>query len=595
MPMMPGDEPASNAPAQKQAVPDFVEKNLDDGIVEKIPAPKKEDAKKIAPQPAPQTAPQQPAPQAISQKVIQSKSVAQTPAPAATQPAPAATQPAASATQPVPRENFPRRPWYRSPKMCLGILLLLFLLGGATLVPVSKIPFLRNLVYAMGFSPDDAKKLSFLKALLSWTDHQKRMNGELPSGDELSAFGARGGFNSANEQAKNKLINYRAVNASLAKRGKKGDYLSGTYDDTLDQATGRYQSNISVDNPEAAANTQANKTDVSQVFFGEDASNQYRDKNDGFNSVNTLKKVANKPVAGTSGEDWLGRLIDKARSTDSGLEEITKKFDRDATNIAKLGSSTKVGDTRARRDLYWAWFMGRAGRRTPQMALKKTLAAASFDGADMPRTVFTTSGFAGIALSADDIIADMDNVKKYLEQDKNCMDAIGRGFENINMDELWTEIQTVRDAVPKTCAEANSGAYGNAITAVQAHCRQMKGAYLGMRQNCATLDIELSDSQCNTFKLPYYQSEFQAYCAQEVAACATAADPAACYENVNTMARQSFTDSDGNTITIDEISEETDKTFYKNGDPEGSLNLNYFTGIKWETTVGGMLGDDVAK
>ena len=45
------------------------------------------------------------------------------------------------------------------------VALLVIVFGG--IVPVGKIPLLRSLAYAMGYSPREAGKISFLKALFS--------------------------------------------------------------------------------------------------------------------------------------------------------------------------------------------------------------------------------------------------------------------------------------------------------------------------------------------------------------------------------------------------------------------------------------------
>ncbi|MBR2392083.1 MAG: hypothetical protein IKA93_00710, partial [Elusimicrobiaceae bacterium] len=66
--------------------------------------------------------------------------------------------------------------------------LLLFLLG--TVVPVGSIPILRSLAYAMGYSADEAKDISLLRALLSWNEHSKQVTPEGLDPDEVSVFSA---------------------------------------------------------------------------------------------------------------------------------------------------------------------------------------------------------------------------------------------------------------------------------------------------------------------------------------------------------------------------------------------------------------------
>lgn len=494
------------------------------------------------------------------------------------------------------------RPWWQSKKLWTVAAVLLLLLGVLSFVPVSKLPFLRNLVYAMGYTPDELKNMSFLKALLSWNDHAKMMRGELPDPDEANIFGAAGGaFNASQLAAQNKLIDIRAVNKSLAKQGQAGDNLAGAYNNPNSQ---KKEEDIVVKNKNAAAKSEANAVKNGEVFFGDDISARQRDKNDGFNSTNQLKKVANPPVAGTSGDSWLDRLIDKAVRSETDLSDFSKSRDNSSSMLAKVGNLRKIGDSRAKRDMYWAWLMGRTARRTPHVILKKTLASSSFDGAELPRSVFTTSGFSGVGINPDDILADMDSVQKYLDQDKDCQEAMVAGWNSADMDALSTNIHGdangdggLLNNFPKTCgemAETGAGAYTGALTAMSAQCQQMQRAYENIRRQCTSLAVDLDDGQCQFVTLNSYATEFADTCAEELEACNALEDEdekAACLE---AWPNRSSDDPFGTGGSFDKgkLNEDINK-LYKKGDPENGFNPEHFPGINWpgSNLVDGSIAD----
>ncbi len=503
----------------------------------------------------------------------------------------------------VPVQERKRR-WWQSKKIWAVAAVLLLLLGVLSFVPVSKLPFLRNLVYAMGYTPDELKNMSFLKALLSWNDHAKMMRGELPDPDETNIFGAAGGaFNASQLAAQNKLIDIRAVNKSLAKHGQAGDNLAGSYNNPNAQ---KKEEDIVVKNKNAAAKSEANAVKNGEVFFGDDISARQRDKNDGFNSTNQLKKVANPPVAGTSGDSWMDRLIDKAVRTETDLSDFSKSRDNSGSMLAKMGDLRKIGDSRAKRDMYWAWLMGRTARRTPHVILKKTLASSGFDGAELPRSVFTTSGFSGVGINPDDVLADMDNVQKYLDQDKNCQQAMSEGWAmSPDSNDIATAITgdeqgegSLASKFPQNCgdlAENGAGEYTGTLNTISGQCQQMRAAYEHIRQKCATLAIDLGNHQCESVTLGAYVTEFASTCEEEKAACYELEGDGAQAECLAKWATRSSDDpfGMGNSFSKGQLEDDISATFYEGNPSDGKFNHNYFPRIDWggSNLVDGSIAD----
>ncbi len=470
-------------------------------------------------------------------------------------------------------------PYVRSKKLWCVAVVLLILLGIGALVPVSKIPFLRNLAYAMGYTPDETKKISFLKALFTWNDHSKMVRGELPDPEEMPILS---NTDPANLRARNKLINIRSVNAVLSRQGKRGDYIAGAYN--RPEGENKQSSAVVVSNTKVSAGTQANIPTTGAVLFGEDASAVVRNRKDGFDSVNTLKKLANTPIAGSTADkdDWFMRAVDRAVQNDVDFSDVKKDMDKSHTALFQFGGIGKLGDSRAKRDMYYAWLTGRAARRTPQVILKKTLASAGFNGAEMPKSVFTVSGFSGVAIRPDDVVADMDSVQKYLEMDKECQAALQHGNQPEIMDTVKGQIEGLPASFPATCG-ARSNEFVTNLQGINNNCRQLQRAYENVQRGCSTLSLNLQDTQCKTDGIETYYTAFNNYCNAEEETCRAMTDPdaqRACFERVNALSSAQDYSEPGSLIVYNSNNLEGDvhDVFY---DEEGQFNNSYFPGVNW--------------
>lgn len=487
---------------------------------------------------------------------------------------------------PSPSQTPAKHPWYRSNRMFV-LVLLFFCLGGiSTLVPVGKIPFLRSLVYAMGLSAEDAQHMSFLRALLSWQDDSRRQRALAADGDELSVFNTGGFVALSGEQPKSKLISVRSVNAALERRGRKGDDLTGSYDaGPLAAEKENDKSVVRIKKNDVTAATQANNAKNAEVFFGEDSTSVQRDKNDAFNSVNMLQKVTNKPVGAVSGKnDWFNQLQNRGVVQEFNFDNLNKALDSSNATRTNLGDAKKLGDTPARRNMYYIWLTSRAARQAKQPLLKKTLASAGFEGADMPKEVISMTGFGGVSIKSADVVVDMENVKKYLELDKQCQDAIKHGGEMApDTTQILEQVNGLAASFPKTCGERN-GAFDNNLQSISNVCQQMKRSYEQVKRECNTISIKVDDGQCKSEKLSNYSQAFDAYCEDALSKCASKATPeeqAACVASAKGLrSSDEFYDPEYPNIRLSSgnLQGDVDSTFY---DEEGELNNNYFAGIDW--------------
>ena len=417
---------------------------------------------------------------------------------------------------------------FRSKKGWIVLVLCLFLFLTGAVIPVGSIPFLRNLAYAMGYSPDEAKEMSLLRALLSWHDHSKQVTPDGIDPDEVSVFSsgaaAQNGVRVGGPE--NRLINIQAVNSSLARRGQRVDKVTGVHYVPGDE-DGLQSSKVNITKSNVSAGTEANDTHPSEVFFGEDASAVTRDPKDGFNSSATLKKIANTNIAGAGEDDWFMKMVDKAKRKDVDVESLTKNLDM-GTTLARLPDSMEVGKSRAYKDMYYAYFMGNAARRTNIIPLKKTLASAGFSGAEMPKSVFDSSGFSGVGIDKDAVVSDIENVKLRIENEKLCEDATKTSGARIDntLKAARTNINNLPGSFPKNCDEVSGSSFTNSLGNIQEQCKLIVEDYGQLDTYCG-IKIKQQGEACTTVKLTDAYDTYSSYCLDAAKECSSIEDPAA--------------------------------------------------------------------
>lgn len=419
--------------------------------------------------------------------------------------------------------------WMRSKKVWTAVLLL-FLLGIITgVVPAGKIPLLRNLAWAMGYSPDETQSISFLKALLTWNEHSQLMNGELDDPEETGVFGKDGGIISAHQRLEkdkdSSLFNLRAVNAFLLKQGKRADALAGAYY-TVDTQEGDMSPAARITGN--SAKTQANEAMPSEVFFGTESSGALpRNPKDGYNSVDSLKKIANPHISGASPTDWFGQMMDKAFLTDTDLQSIVKELNAQG-GMTPLSLLDDAGRYKAQRDMYYAWLTSRTATRVSDIMLKKTLAGAGFNGAEIPRKVFDSSMSSGIGLTSDAVVGDLDNIKLRLKKEEECNNALNTSGENLvnQLEAAKSGISSLSGSFPRTCDDVN-GDFPNRLAVLRNQCEQVKRAYADLKNSCGVAVKAGREGTCTTNNLQGRYDQYANYCTEEKQKCASLTDPQA--------------------------------------------------------------------
>lgn len=348
----------------------------------------------------------------------------------------AVPQPASS--QPVAVKKKHRRwPWV------LAVLCFLFLGTVGGVIPVEKIPILRNIAYAMGFSRDDTARMSFLRALLTWTDKTVgRRPSQLAAGEASSSWWARlwgkepplgdednldSIYGRAERQTgKTRLININELNAMQLKRGMKVDEVRGSIAPIAGQETELDPNMLKDDN--AKVQTEANRK-TGDVFFGSDANSVVRNFQDGYDSVSAFQKMNLNISHVEPADDWLQKMAKQMMKADAGLGGVNKLLSGTKVN---WGTEIKeVGKEKSHRDLYHAWITSRMAKHTSNAMLKKALADTGFMGAAMPSVTSNVIGYGGLQIDIDALQEDQESWQEYLEFEKQCKEEMERSSGKI--------------------------------------------------------------------------------------------------------------------------------------------------------------------
>ena len=494
----------------------------------------------------------------------------------------------------------PSRDLLRSKRVWATLSVILFLIAGGTLIPAGKIPFVGRLVQAMGYSAEEAGKISFFKALLSWNERYKQIKSERPDPNEQAVFdraeaASRAAHLDSLGRQPDGLLNMQAVNALLRKQGRAADQISSVLAPPADPDE-KTKTNISVTNPDATAQTEANRAMPSDVYFGAEANVVERDKNDGFDSVKQLKKVNAKGISGFTGggTSWIDSQLNKAVQKEvsfEGLEDSLKMHGM----AAKLNNIEAVGDSNGARNLFWAWMASNAARRANNVVLKKTLATTSFDGAELPRTIFDASGFSGISINPDDVLTDLDHIKQYLEMNKKCQEAVAsvktEAYER-KLGEMVITIKGLSGKIPATCADRGKGSEFDAgVSSIRSTCETvMIPAYTQIKDGCASLTIKKADT-CRDVGFAGAGATFQSWCENELRECIqqNPTNPGGCNDEINKKTWDKATTDPNSGITKKKTELEKDIAFVYYAENGKGLSTDYFPSTDWQQTLNNSL------
>ena len=412
-------------------------------------------------------------------------------------------------------------------KRLWGVILLFLFIGGVGgFVPVSKIPLFSRLVQAMGFSAEEAGKMSLLKALLKW--HQKYQAGKADALSEeeiaanVRASAERNLALSAYEIEQNKqnasslLISMRTLNSEQRRMGEAVDVIKGVAPE--ERGSEKERAAVEVKNiDDSVANTEANTAQKGEVSFGDNASSLQRDEQHGFNSTKMLSKIENPHIAGATSSSWLTDTIDKAMRADANLGQLPKELDA-MGHAVSFEDLKKIGNDRPHRDMYYAWLTGKASFRTPNRMLKKTLAAAGFNGEEMPKKVFDSSLLGvGLGIDPNDVNQDAKSIKERMAKEEDCKAKLftGSSTKIDAYNNIKAQIDSLGSYFPSNCEEVYKNEFDRelqrgfnaALNRIKKECESINAYYASLEKECS---VAYTAGTCPSLS-GNYEANFEAF------------------------------------------------------------------------------------
>lgn len=419
----------------------------------------------------------------------------------------------ASASAPSVKRKPRRWSW------ALAVLCFLFLGTVSGVVPVENIPLLRNLAYAMGFTKADTARMSFLQALLTWTDkttHFDKLRGADGTATGSSSWWARlwgKGSNSTAEEvedlaglqaraqranASSSLLDINVLNALQRQKGTKLDQVRGSVLPIPGQEGNQAPSAV-LKEDNVQVQTEANRK-TGDVFFGSDANAQGRNSQMGFDSINAFKKVPNPYIAGISSLDWIQEMA--LRMTNDEVALGSENSGREGLRLNWGAGIKNLDKEKGRRDLYAAWITSRMSKYTENLFVKKALAETGFMGAALPTMATNMLGPGGVLIDVNSIEEDQESWKEYLEFEKKCKDAMATSGGKIEeaLDNFRAISQSTAKELgyPGNCQEASSittlegTPFASNTRTIEKVCKDLDTGYKALAEAC---EMKIANSQ----------------------------------------------------------------------------------------------------
>ena len=423
----------------------------------------------------------------------------------------------------------------------LVVLLLLFIGSISSLVPVERIPFLRQLAYAMGFTKDDVAQMSFLRALLTWTDKTVGLPGNWSEDFLNTSLLARKGHTNTTAEEENYLA---GLNARMNRANGKTSLINMAQLQQLQREQGRPLDAVHGAVMPTAGQEQA-QADPAQlrddrvivrtestivqgdVYFGSDPGTVSRNTQDGFDSSKTLTKIKNPYISDGKPIDWLSDMAQKMIRTTDSLAGIDRELS--STRVNWKGEVMDTGDQKGQRDLYHAWITSRMAGYTSNNMLKKALADSSFLGASIPNTATNVLSYGGVQVDSDSFAQDQKEWKEYLEFERKCkevLDTAGARIEQATRNFNNRVGDTSQWDFPANCVEAypanehpySGSKFSKRIDEIYQSCEKMDEDYQELENKCYLNVSRIPGQTCAPTIATTYESHwntFLATCTQQ--------------------------------------------------------------------------------
>ena len=355
-----------------------------------------------------------------------------------------------------------------SKRFWLGMVLLAVFFYFTTAVPVAKIPFLRTLVEAMGYTEPETHQISFFKALLTWNEHSKSLAAQ--AADEWqarysAAAAATGALESA-QQTPGVLLDFKEINRVRREQGKEAEVLhrTGLVEQSKDTQFVQMSGQETQVNTQTSDNTRRGSVSApkvgeevisAEVFFGDEEGKIVRDANSGFYSTKQLANVKSPGVIDSTPQDWKMNEADSFWARHRGVVFNNKLFNVGDVSRVQGQEILTVVDVKPRADVVYAWMTSRAGRRTRNLALKQTFSKAGFMGADLSRPMLLSAvdGTGVLPMDADKMRSDFHIAEDRVELELECEHALDGVQKDIvkKTEKINNAMKQLEGSIPNDC------------------------------------------------------------------------------------------------------------------------------------------------
>lgn len=425
----------------------------------------------------------------------------------------------ASGNAPAQGDSFYRELLW-SKRFWLTIVLLSFFLYTTVAVPVSKIPLLRTLVEAMGYTEQETHQISFFKALLTWNEHSKTLKAQ-EAEDWQARYSTAKAVNDSLESARNnpgRLLDLRAVNRSLQEQGKATEELTraglalpeSTKDIQPVQMSGR-ERQLSTQPPSsttASGEETGQATDA--VFFGEDTDQILQETQSGFDTTKVLAGVQAPGTIDSVPTDWKLQAADSFWDRHRYVTFNNKLVNEGQMSKVKGPDIHSTREIKPRADVVYAWMTSRASRRTQNMAFKKTLSSAGFIGADLNRPLLLTSmdGTGVLPMDEQQIERDFNIAQDRVKLEEKCSAAMEKLTSDDGTNvifEAMDKAAQVRKGLKNHVSNCSKVLWKKGIDkfkedlkVMDKYCRDSRDAYAPVKTACR---MEIVEGSCNSTPL----------------------------------------------------------------------------------------------
>lgn len=411
--------------------------------------------------------------------------------------------------------------WYlfSRKKVWVAVICAFLFLYFTGVMPADNVPILRSLARMMGYSSEEAKGMSFLKALLDWNEHSKRAKEEREREAENRRKTQQLAENNAIQTGKmlpSSLINWGSVNNLLLKQGQQSDDLT---DVEQDKTRSGGPDPVALDDTKKGIGTDANDpANMEDVYFGTVTGGVERNKDDGYDSYKMLSKVNNPYQIDSSRHNWMGQAANNAFWAESGVADLLQQVaEQKGGGFAMHANIREIDDQRPRQDMYYAWITSRAGARTRNIWLMKTLASAGFLGADLDRQMLTIGIVGGVSFDENAVQVDLENVEKRIQFEKECNETLaGDGAQvTAGMGNVQKEFENLGAAFPSKCSDSVDDFIGK-LNSIESACNQLNEGYVKLQKGC---QLQYTQGSCKADSLRERITSFQTACEEAKKAC----------------------------------------------------------------------------